>query len=378
MAMNVMFLASWYPTIEDNTKGIFIYRQAKILSCDNVIHAFHLTENKMLDRYCKIEFKKISDNYNEVYLYYNTSNRFLRFFIFIRFNFYCLGYYLRNDIEIMHLNVLYPMNVILYPFLLIVRCPIFISEHWSGYFKEDGRFYKLNFVARNIILQLLKRAYRIYVVSKSLKIQIDSLIGLSTKQSIILFNTLRVPANIEYRRNLIKSEIRILVIATMEEHSKNILGILKAFDEVLRFRSNIRLIIVGDGADLIRIKNYQSSNENWDMKVSFEGRVSSEKVLDYYKTCHFYVINSNFETFSISTAEALLHGIPVIATNCYGPTEYINLSNGIIIERKNIAQLVLALNYMIENWHNYDSHRIQRNMKLYYSKHKLDSLTFYS
>ena len=43
------------------------------------------------------------------------------------------------------------------------------------------------------------------------------------------------------------------------------------------------------------------------------------------------IINSNFETFSVVTGEALASGKPVIATRCGGPEAFITPENGVLI-----------------------------------------------
>lgn len=53
------------------------------------------------------------------------------------------------------------------------------------------------------------------------------------------------------------------------------------------------------------------------------------EVAGFFCECDFFVLNSNFETFSVVTAEALAYGKPVIATRCGGPEEFVNKIMGI-------------------------------------------------
>ncbi len=47
------------------------------------------------------------------------------------------------------------------------------------------------------------------------------------------------------------------------------------------------------------------------------------------------ITNSNYETFSVATAEALVCGVPVIATRCGGPEDFVTEDCGILIEPRN-------------------------------------------
>ena len=71
--------------------------------------------------------------------------------------------------------------------------------------------------------------------------------------------------------------------------------------------------------------------------------MENSAVLDLMAVCGCVIVNSNVETFSIVTGEALALGKPVIATRCGGPEGFIHESNGLLIAPKDNAALAAAM-----------------------------------
>ena len=61
--------------------------------------------------------------------------------------------------------------------------------------------------------------------------------------------------------------------------------------------------------------------------------------------------------------EAMAAGLPVIATSCGGPEDFVNESNGILIEVDNHEELTKALLYMYKNSDNTIGSNFKRNYK---------------
>jgi glycosyltransferase involved in cell wall biosynthesis len=139
------------------------------------------------------------------------------------------------------------------------------------------------------------------------------------------------------------------LVANFVNAAKNITGVLDAFRQVIKKYPGYKLILAGNGPDFEMVKLYAEGLSFPDGVVSFTGFVGQTQLDELYRNALCYILNSNFETFSVSAAEALLYGIPVISTRCYGPEDYINDRNGILIEKNNTHQLVLAIQRVIEN-----------------------------
>lgn len=101
---------------------------------------------------------------------------------------------------------------------------------------------------------------------------------------------------------------------------------------------NIRLNIVGDGPDRAALESL-AANKCPD-KVVFYGQIPFTEVNQYYDEADIFVLPSVRECGGAVVLEAMSRGLPVIATNWGGPTDYITVETGILIEPKSREYLV--------------------------------------
>ena len=69
---------------------------------------------------------------------------------------------------------------------------------------------------------------------------------------------------------------------------------------------------------------------------------------------------SETETFGVAYIEAMAAGLPIIATKCGGPEDFINKDVGLLIEKNNITQAVNAMESVITNDKAYNSEFISK------------------
>jgi L-malate glycosyltransferase len=132
--------------------------------------------------------------------------------------------------------------------------------------------------------------------------------------------------------------------------------LLKAF-ALSKFDNNVKLIIIGDG-ELKSELQIEAENLGLNSEVEFLGYQSREKIFEEFKNSNGFVLASRGETFGLVYIEALLSGLPVIATACGGPEEFINESNGILVPIEESAKLSEALSNMVKNSSMFDNSKI--------------------
>jgi glycosyltransferase involved in cell wall biosynthesis len=71
-----------------------------------------------------------------------------------------------------------------------------------------------------------------------------------------------------------------------------------------------------------------------------------------------FVLPSLFETFSTVSIEALASGVPILATYCGGPEEFIGEAVGRLVPPGDSSALYLALRDMLSNLANFNPARL--------------------
>ena len=102
--------------------------------------------------------------------------------------------------------------------------------------------------------------------------------------------------------------------------------------------------------------------------ITLLGRLTNKEVLCQIVNCDFYISNSNFETFGMTIAEALMAGKPVISTLSGGPNEFLTSNNSIIVSKKDNNDLSKAIIKMSDKYSIFDSNEITSRIESKYGK----------
>lgn len=110
------------------------------------------------------------------------------------------------------------------------------------------------------------------------------------------------------------------------------------------------LIIVGEGEQKDRVYDYIKEMGFRD-RISLTGTAPQEKVGTYYVRGAFLVFPSLFpETFGIAGAEAMSAGLPVIAYNAGGISDWLaHGRNGLMVHRGDVQGLSQAIRQLLED-----------------------------
>lgn len=357
--MNILVWAAWYPKDENSYNGIFIKKHLQIIGQKHNLQIFHITKHKLFSFRVK---KNIAD-YGAEKIYFIPDFKFISFFAFLFIPIY--EYLLvKSKTNVLHLHCSYPIILFAFTLKLFGLKKIVLTEHWSGYTTYDGAYDRMPFVLKFVLKNMLSSLSAISLVSNVLKYEMQKR-NLLPEKTHIIPNVLNIPTILI--DNKPKDYFSFITICTLEDKTKNITGIINAFKEAVLINNNIKLTIYGDGIDENKLKNYAQSLELLNRYIYFGGYIPNEKISEIYFHHHVFISFSNYETFSISSAEALTHGLPVIASKSGGPEEYINSKCGILVEPQNINQLTEAILYMVKNYKYFDEQEIQSYMRTKFS-----------
>lgn len=136
-----------------------------------------------------------------------------------------------------------------------------------------------------------------------------------------------------------------MMVADLVDATKNVSGTLRALAAARAQGNDLRLDVIGDGPDRQRLTQLVAELDLVPY-VRWHGRLPQADVLTAMAGTGTVIINSNFETFSVVTGEALASGKPVIATRCGGPEAFLFPTNGLLIPVADDKALTEAMIHM--------------------------------
>lgn len=354
---NILFLPRWYPSKLDPQLGVFIRKHAEALGDLHKVSVIYPQANSAQ----KKEFTKeyFSLNGVDTFLVYyphrekgifkGLKNAFLYYRAFqIAWKDYKQTH---SAPELIHVHVLLRPLLMARIKSLGKNWPIMITEHWTGY--VFGFFQKKPFLYRWLSRKLLLSAKVITVVSPALEEAMKNS-GLHHPDYRLLPNVVEVGSQEISKTKQKKDKKFLLSVADLVERNKNIKGVIDVVSKISAKRDDFEYHIIGGGEDEAFLKAAAQKAGLLDRLIFFHGRQDNDYVIRYLHQCDFLIVNSNVETFSVVTAEALACGKPVIATRSGGPEFFMTEQTGLLIEAGNAIELQAAIEHMLEHFGEYE------------------------
>jgi glycosyltransferase involved in cell wall biosynthesis len=149
-----------------------------------------------------------------------------------------------------------------------------------------------------------------------------------------------------------------MMVADLVDRTKNVSGVIRAIGMVRDQGTTLYLDVIGDGPDRGMLEELVRGLGLTD-RITFHGRLPNREVLARMGSTGAVVINSNVETFSVVTGEALALGKPVVATRCGGPVAFINPDNGMLVPVGDERAVATALLQVHDRFPQYSPARIR-------------------
>lgn len=345
--MDILFVASWYPSKLIPKNGNFIEQHAlavQAVGC-NVRVAHLVYSNRILVPEIKFVFQ------NDITVYHILIPRLLKNSDRVRDFMFSRLISKLNDSgftpQIIHGHVVYPAGQLALFLKNYYEVPLIYTEHWSGYKSVNSDLFTEEVAA--LTADVLDNTDLILPVSEDLgKNMIGK--GFPGKYSVVN-NT--VNTSVFYPENCDKSEIfKFLHISNFESRAKNTEGIIRAYANG-RFE-NTTLTIAGDG-DIEKMRGFAKSLDTDISQIEFIGALEYSDVADLMRRSDCFILFSNFENLPCVIAESHCCGLPVLATNVGGIPEMIDETNGIMVSPGDEEKLMAEIGNMIEK-RNYFNH----------------------
>lgn len=370
--LNVLFISSWYPSKEHPTLGNFVQKHAEAVNPLVNLKVLYVTSSKKILKNFEIE-NNIINGVDTTIVYYKKIESTLPVWSQIKkyknyLKAYQLGYdsIINNNqikFNLVHCNVAYPATVFALHLKKQFNLPYVLTEHSSVYFSDI--YVNKSFAFKKIVKNGIKKASVLTVVSDSLK---DAMLSLD------LYSNYKVIGNVVdttiFKTDKSKIEKTdkavILHISHMDETHKNSEGMLRVIGSLYKKRQDFIFKIISDD-NLEQTKNL-IKKYHLQKVVEFESTKTTKEVAQAMQEASFYLLYSNYETFSVVLAEAWCSGLPAVYSKCGGLTDIINRHLGIQVEPKNDNQLEKVLDNMLNTYHHYNPFIISE-----FAKSKFDS-----
>src|SRR5690554_1376813 len=285
--MDVIFVASWYPSKLHATNGNFIEQHARaVTKAGGNVRVVHMAySNRILMPQVEMKIQ------NEIRVYHMLIPRVLENSMTAKGILFkkLVSRFDASDFhpKIVHGHVVYPAGELALFLSKHFQVPLVFTEHWSGYKSINADRFTKNI--KRLTEEVLQNTDLIMPVSHDLG---ESMKAKGFRGNYAVVNN-TVNTKIFYPSDRQRNEkFQFLHISNFEPRAKNTEGIIRAF--VRGNFKNATLTIAGDG-DLEKLKGYAKSLDGDSSQIIFHGALEYSEVADLMRSSDCFVLFSNFE-----------------------------------------------------------------------------------
>ena len=231
-----------------------------------------------------------------------------------------------KNLDVVHLNEVYPFGIFSLYLKWFKNKQYIISEHHTAYHKPQAE--KLTFTHKFISKIITKNATFICPVSNDLR---DAMRALNLKG-----NYFRVPnvvnTDLFFPKENTNNTFIITHISNMLNAHKNVEGFLNVVKKLDSKITNFKIKLIG--ADAEKYKVFAEKMSINLQKIEFINQIPHKEVVAHLQKSDVFVLFSNYENLPCVILESFACGVPVIATNVGGISEFFPKEFGSLIPPK--------------------------------------------
>ena len=362
---HILILPSWYPNRFAKWNGIFNKAYALEISKKNSISVLHVDHRE------EVKEITINESWDNGFLTVKIcipvkkgfSGKVKNFKTFMRACYIGLGIIEQKvaKIDVCHNLVPWKMGLFARELKKKLHVPFVSTIHATAYLPGAGGYSRLQL---STIKKILKEADAITTVSISLLNSVNDFVPGKSKSKVIP----NIVEWIDLEHDLPKLENTFVHVSSLNIEQKNPLGIIGALVSIPHAHLHVYGGSTGAGKALVLSEIQKLGLEN---RVTVFEEFEKSEILRRLTQYEAMVNFSNFETFSLVTAEAVSMGLPVIYTPCGGPEEYMTEFSGIQVKKNNLEELIHAMRKVLENKSNFDRTKIKEFYRNYFNNEKV-------
>ena len=227
--------------------------------------------------------------------------------------------------DIINFHIAYPLGTYLHLIKRFIKQPIVINEHWSAY---HYNFHISNASKTSRIRRIFHNNIFLVTVSEALAADIINFSGNRALQHYVVPNVVDTKV---FRYTTAKAPSNVLFMLSLWKDPKDPITLIRAFASISDTFPELTLRIAGFGPMENEIKS-QIKISGSEERIHYLGRLTSSESAMEMSNALAFLHGSAYETFSVVCAEAICCGLPVIASKVGGIPEFIDDSNGILVD----------------------------------------------
>lgn len=194
---------------------------------------------------------------------------------------------------------------------------------------------------------LLKNSDSLIVLANEFK---TKLINCGYKNEIFVTTT-KVDNELikEFDENRIRFNIRTFLFVSRIEKYKGIYEAIELFVSLKKDYENIQLLIIGDGSELSKVKDYINRHEYKDIHIL--GRLSGNQLAQKYYESDILLLPSYSEGIPAVILEAMSFGLIIATTPVGGIVDFFDENMGIFLDRDNPISNVDRIRTIMKDEH---------------------------
>lgn len=325
--MEILVVASSIPTQQEPLRGIFEYDQAKALRDQGVNVKFAAIDLRSIRHQRKWGLKTCKIDGIECAIYnfpvgaVPIKLQYLIGQIIFEKVYHALYSDDVNKPDIIHAHFT-EIGAMAVKLSSKKHIPLVLTEHSSAIVEANMRK-----GIRNCALYVYPKCVKVIAVSNALASRIYEI---SKVKASVIHNIVDTGVFRHEKNEKEREEYRYIAVGSLVEEKNHVL-LIEAFAEQYKSDKKIRLNIVGEGP-LHQMLNNKIQELGVSDAVQLLGFKSREEISQLFAISDCFVLSSQIETFGVVCIEAMAAGLPVVATKCGGPEEYVNEDVGVLVE----------------------------------------------
>lgn len=373
--MKVFFLPRWFPVPDDPLWGLFVLRHAQAVNRYAEVFVIYVDKTAKPELYTRPLFTTLN-GIPVLYHYYKASRLPLAGKLLMTFRMllawhraWQLAVKQWGKPDINHVHILTRMGIFAGLIRVLFRVPYVITEHWSRYLPQN-MFYR-GCLRRFFTRIVVRGAGAVMPVTNNLAEAMQGM-GLKNPHYSVVPNAVDVQSFRKLEPPNSPGKFTILHISTFDERAKNISGILKVVAKLVENQHDFLLRMVGDGAGMKPARALADSLGLTDEHLRFEGALEPDAIPGVLASAHLLLLFSHYENMPVVINEALVTGVPVLATSVGGIPEVINQTNGVLVPPGDENALYEALAGILESGATgYNREEIRKDAEQMFSMEKV-------